>query len=252
MSQAPETLEGWYALHDFRKIDWAAWAAMSPEVRNAAVDEAVSLFQSAERVEDAAEGATAFYTIIGHKADLLLLHLRPTLEELQRLETRFDKSRLGAVTDPVYSYFSVTELSFYTAPSEPKGDPMDNPFVKKRLKPEIPDWSHICFYPMDKKRGETQNWYSLPMEERRELMQAHSVTGRKYAGKVVQLITGSVGFDEYEWGVTLFADDPLQFKKLVYEMRFDEVSAKYAVFGDFLVGTRLRPAGLPEYLRLEA
>jgi chlorite dismutase len=97
---------------------------------------------------------------------------------------------------------------------------------------------------MNKTRGEQVNWYMLPMEERRAMMRSHGTIGHKYAGIVQQMITGSVGYDDWEWGVTLFADDPLQFKKLVYEMRFDEVSARYAQFGPFMIGVRARPAEL--------
>ena len=108
-----------------------------------------------------------------------------------------------------------------------------------RLFPEMPPHKFICFYPMDRKRGEEKNWYQLPMAERQRQMQEHGDIGRRYAGKVKQIISGSIGFDDWEWGVDLFADDPLVFKKLIYEMRFDEVSAVYALFGTFYVGRRI-------------
>jgi chlorite dismutase len=111
-----------------------------------------------------------------------------------------------------------------------------------RLYPGMPTQRYLCFYPMSKKRGEVHNWYALSMDERRQLMRGHGMVGRKYAGKVTQIISGSVGFDAWEWGVSLFADDPLVFKKLVYEMRFDAASALYALFGDFYIGIRLQPA----------
>jgi hydrogen peroxide-dependent heme synthase len=110
-----------------------------------------------------------------------------------------------------------------------------------RLWPKIPDAKYLCFYPMDRKRGEDKNWYQVPMAERQRLMHEHGMIGRRYAGDVRQIITGSIGFDDWEWGVDLFAEDPLVFKKLIYEMRFDEVSAVYALFGTFFVGLR-RPA----------
>ena len=106
--------------------------------------------------------------------------------------------------------------------------------MASRLYPEIPDRKYICFYPMDRRRGEAKNWYQVPMNERQRLMREHGMMGRRYADDVKQIITGSIGFDDWEWGVDLFADDPLVFKKLIYEMRFDEVSAVYALFGSFL------------------
>src|SRR5690606_3880375 len=162
--------------------------------------------------------------------------LRPTMEELNEIETEFNKTKLAEYTIPSYSYVSVVELSTYL-PSE--GDPYENPEVRARLYPILPKAKYFCFYPMDKRREGNDNWYMLSMEERRNFMRSHGMIGRKYAGKVKQIITGSVGFDDWEWGVTLFADDVLQFKKLVYEMRFDEVSARYGEFGPFLVGNRL-------------
>ena len=120
--------------------------------------------------------------------------------------------------------------------------------MRPRLYPKIPDSRYLCFYPMDRKRGEGKNWYTLPIEERQRQMEEHGMVGRRYAGKVQQIITGSIGFDDWEWGVDLFAPDPLVFKKLIYEMRFDEVSAVYALFGQFFVGVRLPVPKLGEWL----
>ncbi|MNP32403.1 putative heme peroxidase [compost metagenome] len=119
-----------------------------------------------------------------------------------------------------------------------------------RLQPILPKSNHICFYPMNKKRDLGDNWYMLSMDERREMMRSHGLIGRSYAGKVKQIITGSVGLDDWEWGVTLFSDDALQFKKLVYEMRFDEVSARYGEFGAFYVGNLLNADRLDDMLKL--
>ena len=118
-----------------------------------------------------------------------------------------------------------------------------------RLFPEIPAAKYLCFYPMDRRRGEQKNWYQVPMAERQRQMQEHGEIGRRYAGTVKQIISGSIGFDDWEWGVDLFADDPLVFKRLIYEMRFDEVSAVYALFGTFYVGRRLERAGFEKFLR---
>jgi chlorite dismutase len=116
--------------------------------------------------------------------------------------------------------------------------------AKPRLYPEVPAGRYLCFYPMSKRRGEQVNWYDLPAAERAAFMRGHGEIGRKYAGKVVQIIQGSVGLDDWEWGVTLFAEDPVVFKKLIYEMRFDPASSRFALFGPFYVGMRCAPADL--------
>jgi hydrogen peroxide-dependent heme synthase len=249
MPDAPETLEGWYALHTFRRIDWRALKALDREERAAVAAEAAGFQRAAEAHQDAPEGASAFYRVPGHKADLMFLHLRPTPDELNDLERAFARTRLADFSTETYSYLSVTELSLYEA--QARGaieNPMDVPFVRKRLKPEIPDRRYVTFYPMNKRRGEQENWYMLPMEERRGMMRSHGTLGHKYAPEVTQMITGSVGLDDWEWGVTLFTSDPLQFKKLVYEMRFDEVSARFAEFGMFLLGIRMTPEEFDGYL----
>lgn len=253
MAEVPETLEGWYALHDFRRFDWTHWRKLSSHQRRELVDEITTLLQEAEKATDASEGNSACYTIIGHKADFLMLHLRPTIEGLEALERSFARSRFAELTTRTYSYLSVTELSLYEATARGgTSDPaalMQNPFVQKRLKPQIPsDKPYICFYPMNKRRGETYNWYAASMEERRQMMAQHGSTGRKYQGQILQMITGSTGLDDWEWGVTLFGADPLPVKKLVYEMRFDEVSARYAEFGSFHFGRRITADGLAQLL----
>ena len=122
------------------------------------------------------------------------------------------------------------------------------PHMEARLYRDIPPQRYICFYPMNKRRGEDKNWYTLPMPERRAMMRSHGRIGHKYHEQVTQVISGSVGLDDWEWGVSLHADDPLVFKKLVYEMRFDPVSAIYAEFGPFYVGLRREPDTLPALL----
>ncbi|NBD26190.1 hydrogen peroxide-dependent heme synthase [Paenibacillus glycinis] len=248
MSEAAQTLEGWYALHDFRTIDWMAWTAAEEAERNMALDDLHSFLKEWQSVEDNKQGSTAFYSIVGQKADFVMMHLRETLDELNALETAFNKSAFAQFTIPAHSYVSVVELSNYMA--QPGADPMQNPDILARLKPILPKWNHICFYPMNKRRSGSDNWYMLSMDERKTMMRSHGMIGRTYAGKVKQIITGSVGFDNWEWGVTLFADDALQFKKLVYEMRFDEVSARFGDFGDFYVGNRLTEEKLAELFSL--
>jgi len=120
--------------------------------------------------------------------------------------------------------------------------------MQPRLFPTIPPNRYVCFYPMDRRRGEDKNWYKVPFEERTRQMGEHGMIGRRYAGEVKQIISGSIGLDDWEWGVTLWADDPVSFKKLIYEMRFDEVSAVYALFGTFYIGLRCPAAQLGKYL----
>ncbi|UOQ50205.1 heme-dependent peroxidase [Gracilibacillus caseinilyticus] len=246
MPEAVETMDGWYCLHDLRTIDWTKWKKATEEERQQAVEELQTMLREWEEVAEARDGSHAFYSIMGQKADILLMILRPTMQELSEIELRFNKSKIAEFTKPSYSYVSVVELSKYM--SKESDNPEDNPGVRARLAPKLPLWDHICFYPMDKRREGNDNWYMLPFDERRQLMYEHSFTGRKYAGEVKQVITGSMGFDDWEWSVTLFAKDVLQLKKIVYEMRFDVVSARYGEFGPFYVGNILKTEDVPAYL----
>lgn len=247
MSEAVKTLDGWYCLHDFRAMDWTTWKMISPEERQAAIHEFLGLIENWNRTQDDKKGSHALYTVVGQKADFMMMILRPTMEELNELETEFNKTKLAEFTVPMHSYVSVVELSNYL-PSDQ--DPYQNPEILARLYPTLPKAKYVCFYPMDKRRQGEDNWYMLPMEERRSLMRSHGMIGRSYAGQVKQIITGSVGFDDYECGVTLFSDDVLQFKKLVYEMRFDEVSARYGEFGSFFVGNILEVNRIESFLHV--
>ncbi|WP_335871421.1 hydrogen peroxide-dependent heme synthase [Bacillus sp. 2205SS5-2] len=246
MSEPAQTLDGWYSLHDFRSMDWTTWKMLSSDERESAMYE---FLQFLTKLNGTKEGSHALYTIVGQKADFMLMILRPTMEELNELETEFNKLTISEYTVPAFSYVSVVELSNYLPSDE---DPYENAHVRSRLYPELPKAKHICFYPMDKRRQGDDNWYMLPMEDRRSMMRSHGMIGRQYAGKVKQVITGSVGFDDYEWGVTLFADDVLQFKKLVYEMRFDEVSARFGEFGAFFVGNLLEENQIHSYLHVNS
>jgi len=248
MSEPNQTLEGWYALHDFRSVHWNSWKYISEEERGRALDELVRLYRGWKQTEAEKRGSTVVYSIVGQKADFLIMHLRETLEELNELETEWNKSEFAKHTLPAYSFVSVVELGAYMA--KPGSDPMQDPEIVSRLKPILPETKHICFYPMNKKREGSDNWYMLSMEERRNFMRNHGMIGRKYAGQVKQIITGSVGLDDWEWGVTLFADDPLVFKKLVYEMRFDETSARFGEFGEFFVGNLLNEQKIAKFLQV--
>ena len=182
----------------------------------------------------------------GYRMDIIDEQQKP---KVTQIENEFNKLRIADYLIPTYSYVSVIELSNYLAGKSDE-DPYENPHVKARLYPELPHSEYICFYPMDKRRNETYNWYMLPIEERKNLMYNHGMIGRKYAGKIKQFITGSVGFDDFEWGVTLFSDDVLQFKKIVYEMRFDETTARYGDFGSFYVGHILNTDDFNEFFNI--
>ena len=257
MPEAPPTDEGWFVLHDFRTVDWDAWRDAPDRERTRAIEEGVAYLQSHEAVEDAAEGASAVFSVLGHKADLLVLHLRPSLDALSRAERQFETTALAEYTDQPTSYVSVTEVSGYVSDDYFTGDEDEideglRRYIEGKMKPDLPDDEYVSFYPMSKRRTGEDNWYMLPFDERRDLMSAHGDTGREYAGKITQIISSSVGFDDYEWGVTLFGADPTDIKDIVYEMRFDEVSARYGEFGQFYVGRRFPAPDLGAYLRGES
>ncbi|MFC3039651.1 hydrogen peroxide-dependent heme synthase [Virgibacillus xinjiangensis] len=249
MVEAVETMDGWYSLHDLRTIDWTSWKLASEAERKEAIDSLDQLIAKWEEVEEAGNGSQVLHKVVGQKADLIFMFLRPTMDELSDMETELNKSKMGEFLLPAHSYVSVVELSKYR-PAKDGVDPETLPETQKRLKPILPKWEHICFYPMDRRRTGDENWYTLEKDERGKMLYEHSKTGRKYAGKVTQVITGSIGLDDWEWGVTLFAHEPLQFKKIVYEMRFDEVSSRYGEFGEFFVGNLLPREDIPNYLEV--
>ena len=248
MNEAVATLDGWYTYHDFRTLNWPAWRAAKPSLRQEAVAQLLAFAEKNNQVQRNRQGAYGQYAIAGHKADLMFMHMRPTLAELNQVKTEFQKTRFADYTISNYSYISCVELSSYLA--KPGVNVDEDPYLQSRLKPVLPDTQSVCFYPMNKRRAGADNWYMLSMKERQEMMKSHGMIGRKYGDVVTQLITGSQGLDDWEWGVTLFADEPLMFKKLVYEMRFDEVSARFAEFGAFYVGTRLSGSQMHTYLQV--
>lgn len=256
----PETTEGWYAFHQI-----LAWN--HPARRAIPVGELPSLLNRAVEKLDAmaapaSGGWTGVFPLIGSRADVMLVHFRATLDDIADAQRALAREALFDSLQPVYTFLSITEAGLYHATSQLVQDAAarggkagDDEYrtelakrveaerasahVQRRLFPTQPDdMPYVCFYPMSKKRDVGANWYALPVEERSRLMWAHGMTGRGYAGQIVQVITGAIGLDAWEWGVTLFAKDPLAFKKIVSDMRFDEVSAQYAEFGDFFVGKR--------------
>ena len=266
----PLTLEGSAALHQMFRFRWKEWRSLPSWHRERIANETIRAFQPMEKGE--AEGhpsQSAVFSQLGHKGDLMLLHFRDSLEDLNRVELQLAQTELFDYIEERHSYVSVVELGLYDssiktyAALAEKGiepfSPEWNAAVKeviarqsaamaRRLFPHIPGTKYLCFYPMDRRRGERNNWYSATMPERQRLMQDHAAIGRRYGDEVRQIITGSIGFDDWEWGVDLFADDPLVFKKLIYEMRFDEASSLYAEFGQFFIGVRLPVQQLPLWL----
>ena len=261
--QVPLTVEGSSVLHQLVRFRWPEWRRLPGGEREALLREAVPILEAMERRQ------SAFYSVLGHKGDLLLIHFRNSFDELKQVELELARARLSDYLERSQSFLSVVELGLYEssvklyrslrergveAHSAEWNREVEELLTRQkeamrsRLWPEIPASRYVCFYPMDRRRGEEKNWYTLPIEERQRQMDEHGQVGRRYAGKVRQIITGSIGFDDWEWGVDLFADDPLVFKKLIYEMRFDEVSAVYALFGSFVVGVRCPAARLSDLL----
>lgn len=254
----PPTAEGWFALHDFRTVDWDAWRNATESERTNALAEGRAYLEAAANLDDAAEGSTATYAVNGHKADVLVLHLRPTLADLNALERRFERTALAGMTNRATSFVSVTEVSGYTTPAQLDETGLDSieddglrNYLQTRLHPPVPDATYICFYPMRKRRDPEYNWYDLPFSARREHIKRHGEIGREYSGRVTQMITGSIGLDDWEWGVTLWSNDPTAFKDLLYEMRFDPSTSRFAEFGAFYTGERLPLAQLRSFFRGE-
>jgi chlorite dismutase len=264
-TDVPQTLEGWYVLHDVYQVDWARWRTLDEAARRAISGEAAAWLTAAAQ----GEGDSALYSVLSQKGDLMLVHYRRSPDELNRAELALRQLPLWDYLLPAYSYFSVIELGLYELSAIARGKlagqgvkpgtpAFDEAFAAElekqkqraadRLWCDVPPHRYICFYPMNKRRGEQVNWYSLSLEERRDLMRAHGHIGQQYRGQIKQIIAGSVGLDDWEWGVSLHADDMLPFKKLIYEMRFDPASAKYAEFGPFYLGIRTPPEQLPALL----
>jgi peroxiredoxin len=252
----PLTIEGYSVLHQMMRFRWSAWRQLRAGLKREIVHQAAGLLS---KMEQSGSGQSALYSLLGHKGDLMFVHFRSSFDELNRAEMQLASLRLSDYLEPAASFLSVIELGLYESSLktyrelmeqgiEPHSDEWKRAVtetldrqreaMRPRLFPDIPKNRYISFYPMDRRRGEEKNWYTLPIEERARQMNEHGLVGRRYAGEVKQIITGSIGFDDWEWGVDLFADDPLVFKKLIYEMRFDQVSAVYAQFGHFYIGVR--------------
>jgi chlorite dismutase len=262
----PLALEGSAILHQMFRVRWADWKAVSAGAQSEILEEALLTFREME--PDGPE-QTGLFSLVGHKGDLMLVHFRRTFDAVNDAELHVAQLKLSDFLEPTTSYLSVVELglyqdsiTLYRALAEQGVQPgtaewqqaVEKELEQKRkamaarIWPSIPARRYLSFYPMDKKRGEDKNWYQVPIAARQQMMHEHGMIGRRYAGQVTQIISGSIGFDDWEWGVDLFADDPLVFKKLVYEMRFDEASAVYGLFGTFYLGLRFPAAELGSLL----
>ncbi len=252
--------EGWHVLHLFYKVEHGAWSLLSQAEQFTARTRLSDLIAEI-RTTDGAQVLT--FAMVTPKSDLGFMLLCADLHTANSFEKRLSAVLGPDVLAPTYSYLSMTERSEYTTSEadyaeslvREEGLAAGSPeheakvvafrermakYMKDRLYPVLPPWPVMCFYPMNKRRGtDGQNWYALSFEERKKLMLGHARIGRQWHGKILQLITGSTGLDDWEWGVTLLAHDPLNIKGIVYEMRFDEVSAQFAEFGEFFIGLQL-------------
>ena len=253
----PASLEGWYVLHQSIQLDWTGLKGADP----AEARDALSSFAAlAEKWSTGSEpGWSGVYRVAGGGTDFLVVHFRDTFD---RLIEAVREMKLSAWGDHILvheEYLSVVELGLYSLTRELSGrvDPGDREawdaaladalaeerrkaYVRRRLEPRQPEhMPYVCYYPMDKRRNPGQNWYRLSLDDRAGMMAAHGGLGRRFAGRIVQVISGSMGLDDWEWAVTLWAGNPLEFKAIISEMRYDEASAEYAEFGPFTVGKRM-------------
>ena len=270
--QAPLTLEGWYVLHQFMRISWPHFTDLDPAERERRVGELADFFERWRPEEEEPEGWSGLFSVYGGTSDLMALHFRPDLEGLGRAERDLQTLDLAEHLALSHDYVSVVELGLYSLTQELReagrsegfepgsetwrqraeealAEEREKGFVQRRLRPVQPDgMPYVCFYPMDKRRRPGQNWYTLSLEERGSLMKDHGSIGRGYVDRISQVISGSTGLDDWEWAVTLFGRDPLDFKELVTVMRYDEASAEYAEFGPFYVGKRIAAGEIVEEL----
>jgi hydrogen peroxide-dependent heme synthase len=265
MLTVPETLEGWCLLHQMFRVSWPALVQATNDERAEMADGLRTFLEQGSSTE----GTSIAVAMLGHKADLMLVHARRSFDALVQAQLDVARLPIAEAFEGSTSYVSVVELGMYemtakiheqlTAQGLEHGTDeyraaqkeamrAQHGRVSSRLFTAFPARRYVCFYPMDKRRGEIKNWYSAPFEKRAAMMREHGHIGRLYAGEVTQIISGSIGFDDWEWGVDLFADDPVVFKRLIYEMRFDEASADYGEFGPFYTGVQFSPAEVANWV----
>lgn len=253
--------EGWGVLHLFHRIDHEAARSLAPGQVKEFVD---TLEELGERTQ------VHLFSVFGHKADMMTMVIDEDWSVLREVQTAIDGSAAAEALELTWSYLSITEASEYTTTPEQyreqmaekveDADELDRmvekfadrmaTYTDNKLHPDMPRWELACFYPMSHRREGDDNWYSLGFDRRKELMAEHGKSGRAYTGKVLQLVSGSTGLDDWEWGVTLFAHDMYDIKDIVYRLRYDEASARFAEFGPFVIGMRRTPARLVDELGL--
>jgi chlorite dismutase len=265
--------EGRHVLHLFFRVDQTLWHCFDEREQAERLQSLCRLFEEVKAIPDT---QLLSFSMVTPKADLGFMMITPDLHQLDIIAKKIERLLGESVLVPAFSWLSMTERSEYgmseeeyaqklseeeqVSPSMPEFEVKMQAFreriakyIKERLYPQLPDaeeWPVFCFYPMSKRRHPEQNWYALPLDSRKKLMQGHALVGRRYAGRVRQFITGSTGLDDQEWGVSLFAKTTSSIKEIVYEMRFDEVSVKYAEFGEFFIGIQMAPEGLAKRLGL--
>ena len=269
MPPVPLSVEGASVLHQMMRFRRAEWRALTAAKRSDILAGATAAFLPLEKHAEGRQ--SAIFSMLGHKGDLMFVHFRRSFEELNAVQLDLARLAISDFLEPTTSYLSIVELGIYESTAKVYGaliekgiqphsqewkDELEQTLARHRqamaprLWPEIPSAKYACFYPMDRRRGESKNWYEESLADRQRMMEKHGAIGRRYAGDVRQIISGSIGLDDWEWGVDLFSEDPAIFKRLIYEMRFDEVSAVYALFGSFYVGVRLPAAELGQMLQL--
>ncbi|QDT55303.1 putative heme peroxidase [Caulifigura coniformis] len=262
--------EGWHSLHMYYRVDAARLAQLDSATRTRGGEELAAALTEREGGPERLQT----FVVSGHKADFGMFLLDPDPLKIDAVKQAVRASGLGPALVPTYSFVSITEVSEYVPTAEQyaerlrhEGTSPDDPAYKakvaayeqrlpmmnkQRLYPDIPAWPVFCFYPMNKIRDPHANWYDLPFSQRSALMAEHATSGIKFAGKVSQLITASTGFDDYEWGVTLWGRAPEYIKDIVYTMRYDKASARYAEFGPFYLGYSTPIDEILKHLKLKA
>jgi hydrogen peroxide-dependent heme synthase len=248
-----EPAQGWHCSHLYYRFDRGVLAKMSLDQVRAGREIVAAILDSQDASAPARLQVSA---VSGHKANFGLMLMDANPLKIESVNQRLLASKLGPALIPTYSFVSITEISEYV-PSveaygkklveegETEGSPAYTAKLKaygdrlplmnrQRLTPDFPPWPATCFYPMNKKRKVGENWFLLPFSERSKMMGEHAKSGMTFAGKVSQLITVGLGLEDWEWGVTLWAKNPQFLTEIVYRMRFDEASARYAEFGPFL------------------
>jgi len=251
--------EGRHVIHLFFQIEHTQWGVLDPQEQREAKTALAGLVSEIRSLPDT---QLLTFSVVTPKADLGFMMLTPDLQVADEMSKRLALALGPGVLTPTFSWLSMTERSEYTTSEEEYSATLQEEeglasgsaahgekleafrarmakYLKDRLQPNLPDWPVVCFYPMSKRRVPEQNWYALTFAERKKLMGGHARVGRTYSGRVLQLITGSTGLDDGEWGVTLFARTTSEIKAIIYEMRFDEVSAVYAEFGEFFIGIQM-------------